>query len=98
VRNFGFVSDINPASAEKTRALLLEALRIGVCPVVHAEQSRCLIIDNVSFLYEESPRKTPFAGQAPYSSVRVLALGHSASERREIRVHNDVNRLQSLSG
>jgi hypothetical protein len=55
------VPDINPAPAEKARALLLEALRIGERTPIHAEQARFPIIDNVNFLHDESPRKTPSA-------------------------------------
>lgn len=58
-RNFGFVPDVNPTPTEKARALLLEAFRIGVRAPIHAEHTRFLIIDNVSFLHDESPRKTP---------------------------------------
>jgi hypothetical protein len=50
------VPDINPAPAEKARALLLEALRIGERTPIHAEQSRCSIIDyvrGVRFLHDE---------------------------------------------
>jgi hypothetical protein len=53
VRNFGFVPDVNPAPAEKACSFPLEAFRIGERAPIHAEQSGCLIIDNVSF----SPRR-----------------------------------------
>jgi hypothetical protein len=58
------VPDVNPAPAEEARALLLEAFPIGVRAPIHAEQSGCLIIDNVisvCFLHDESPRDTPSA-------------------------------------
>jgi hypothetical protein len=48
VRNFGFVTDVNPTSAEKSRALLLEAFRIGERAPIHAEQSGRSIVDYVS--------------------------------------------------
>jgi hypothetical protein len=55
------MTDINPASAEELRPLLLKAFRISERAPIHAEQARFLIIDNVSFLHDESPRKTPSA-------------------------------------
>jgi hypothetical protein len=54
------MTDINPASAEEVRPLLLKAFRSERAPI-HAEQARFPIIDNVSFLHDESPRKTPSA-------------------------------------
>jgi hypothetical protein len=61
VRNFGFMTDINPASAEEARPLLLKAFRISERAPIHAEQARFPIIDNLNFLHDESPRKTPSA-------------------------------------
>ena len=64
VRNLGFVPDVNPAPAEKARALLAEAFRIDKRAPIYAELSRCLIVDyvpGVRFLHDESPRDTPSA-------------------------------------
>ena len=37
VRNFGFMPNVNPASAEKARALLAEAFGIGERAPIYAE-------------------------------------------------------------
>jgi hypothetical protein len=50
--------NVDPAPAKKARALFLKAFGIGERAPIHAEQSRCLIVDYVSgvrFLHYESP-------------------------------------------
>jgi hypothetical protein len=67
VRNLGFVPNVNPAPAEKARALRAEAFRIDKRAPIYAELSRCLIVDyvrGVRFLHDESPRDTPSAALA----------------------------------
>jgi len=78
VRNLGFVPDVNPAPAEKARALLLKAFRIDERAPIHAEQSRCLIVNyvrGVGFFHDESPRDTASVCMRSSSNVRALAIG-----------------------
>jgi hypothetical protein len=60
------VPDVNPTSAEQACAFLLEALRICVRSMIHAELSRCLIVNyvrGVCLLHSESPRDMQSATQ-----------------------------------
>jgi hypothetical protein len=84
VLNLGFMPDVNPASAEEARALLLEAFRIGVRAPIHAEQPRCLIVDYVSdilFLHNESPCDTPSAAFAFQTAAADAVLNSKSSPR-----------------
>jgi len=48
VRNFGLVTDVDPALVEDPAPLLRQTLRIGERPPIHAKQSFVLIIYDVA--------------------------------------------------